>query len=410
MSYWVDVPHRDQWRIARFLIQAYENGLSLSELFSQHNDSRTFFPRLLFYALSKLGHWDVRREMLITFFLACGCSVLLNSLARRTLPVSTNARWAIVIGFNLFLFSPAQHQNWLWGIQLICLIPVFFLLLGFWIQSGTRSASSKVWLSALCCVVATFSYANGLALWPLLGLSLWLEEKDSASRKKSLLAYSALAVTTLYFFFHHYYRQRSPLPYETSDIAIFFLSWCGASLYPKSVSMSLSLGSVLFATWAWFAASALRKDKTQRKLALPWLLLGLYAVTAGLACAWGRSHEGLTTALKSKYITFSIYLPLSLAALLVLESAKDKSRRFKDPSWPPAVAFLALALFVYGINFPRSVREMAVTRAERLNGRQAIREIWEHHPSPRPAQLGRSDAEIRELTFPLVRLGLLKAD
>src|SRR5437868_3953395 len=71
-SNWIPIPFWDEWHTPASQFESWCRGtLTLSELFSQHNESRKFFPRLLYFALAMIGGWDVRKEMTVFFLEVC---------------------------------------------------------------------------------------------------------------------------------------------------------------------------------------------------------------------------------------------------------------------------------------------------------------------------------------------------
>ena len=48
-------------------------------MFSQHNESRNFFPRLLYFTLQHFGGWDVRKEIRVVFFGVWALCLLLRT-------------------------------------------------------------------------------------------------------------------------------------------------------------------------------------------------------------------------------------------------------------------------------------------------------------------------------------------
>ena len=84
LKYSVNVPFWDQFGTAPYIYRYFAHAhLSFGELIAQHNESRLLFPRLISIGLASLTGWNVRYEMLITFFLACMISLnifLLNTL------------------------------------------------------------------------------------------------------------------------------------------------------------------------------------------------------------------------------------------------------------------------------------------------------------------------------------------
>src|SRR6266513_1922146 len=111
---WVPIPTWDEWYTPASQLASWCRGtLTITELFSQHNESRKFFPRLLYFALAAVGGWDVRKEMGLLFLLVCSLCVLLLVLLRRTpgtTPISTLFGWAMMTSF---CFAPAQVENFL---------------------------------------------------------------------------------------------------------------------------------------------------------------------------------------------------------------------------------------------------------------------------------------------------------
>ena len=124
LKYSVNFPFSDQWPLAIMFEKIYSNNLSFSDLFSQFRKSRKFFPRLIFIGLAYLKNWDVRYEMLVIFLLTCIISLNVYCLSRLTLRSNFITVLFLLAISNLLIFSPAQYENWLWGIQVVVYIPI----------------------------------------------------------------------------------------------------------------------------------------------------------------------------------------------------------------------------------------------------------------------------------------------
>ncbi|GAB4292142.1 MAG: hypothetical protein Fur0025_27660 [Oscillatoriaceae cyanobacterium] len=181
----VNVPFGDQWDNAAVVINKFSEGtLSFSDLIAQHNESRKFFPRLIFLGLAYLTNWNVRYEMLLIFILACIVSVNIFWLIRHTvqkpgfLPsfrfmainIETNPVSLLALAFlaNLLIFSPIQYENWLWGIQVVVFIPIVCITTSLVIAYSQLNPISKFTLCGFLATFSTFSYANGLLCWVVL--------------------------------------------------------------------------------------------------------------------------------------------------------------------------------------------------------------------------------------------------
>ena len=67
VRYGVNVAVQDQIRIGAFLVRNHDRFFpALADLFAQHNESRKIFPRLIFFYLARLTHWNVKYEMAVS--------------------------------------------------------------------------------------------------------------------------------------------------------------------------------------------------------------------------------------------------------------------------------------------------------------------------------------------------------
>ena len=136
-------------------------------MFSQHNESRNFFPRLLYFTLEHFGGWDVRKEIRVVFFGVCALCLLLLHLLRRTpgaTPVSTLVGWTVM---TFLCFAPVQVENFLYGIEIETFFPGFALLAAAAINLSALSFRWKALANLALAFVATYTFANGMSLWAL---------------------------------------------------------------------------------------------------------------------------------------------------------------------------------------------------------------------------------------------------
>ena len=116
-----DVPVLDEWDGTAPLFEKMTDGsLGFGDFYAQHNEHRIFFPRLIFFALGRLTHWDTRAELWVIWLLALLCLFSIWQIARRT-----NAARIFWISFaaSVLLFSPLGVANFLWGFQVGFLLP-----------------------------------------------------------------------------------------------------------------------------------------------------------------------------------------------------------------------------------------------------------------------------------------------
>src|SRR5437016_13840029 len=80
----VDVPFWDEWDGTAPLFEKMAAGtLGFADFFAQHNEHRILFPRLIFFGLGRLTHWNVRAELFVIWFLALVCLFNILLMTRR---------------------------------------------------------------------------------------------------------------------------------------------------------------------------------------------------------------------------------------------------------------------------------------------------------------------------------------
>src|SRR5215831_6499339 len=111
--YWVDVPQYDEWDSVTLFEHLSQHTLTVGLLFKQVNEYRQFFPNVIFVALGKLTHWDLRYEMILIFIAACLISLNVRRLAALTTETSEGFFAVLFLVANLVIFSLTQYENWL---------------------------------------------------------------------------------------------------------------------------------------------------------------------------------------------------------------------------------------------------------------------------------------------------------
>jgi hypothetical protein len=117
------------------------------------------------------------------------------------------------------------------------------------------------------------------------------------------------------------YAQPPGLPLsgvEPVRLTHYLLAFLGAPLGVNRVAVATTVGALLlpaFVFVCWYWLTHVREVGLRRRLA-PWLSLGGYAVVSGLAAAVGRSSFGVPQALSSRYVPFSLYLPVALVGAI----------------------------------------------------------------------------------------------
>ncbi|MGK7920820.1 MAG: hypothetical protein AB4080_12530 [Trichodesmium sp.] len=333
LKYSVNVPIQDQWQISDIFEKFNQGTLSFKDLIAQHNESRKFFPRLIFLRLAFLTKWNIRYEMLVTFLLACITSVNIYLLNRLTITGSHIKSLAIAVISNIFIFSAVQYENWLWGIQIVVFTPIVCITTSILIAYSRLNNILKFLTCILLATISTFSYANGLLAWVIvLPVLILVQLKSWSDIRKNIILYLLWIVAfiaNITFYFHNYQKplsHPSPLeslqyPYQTFQ---YFLAFLGSSLGVGSsiqpLNNSIILGAVIITLFILFCSYLIRhiKDYKLRHQTIGWIMLGSYVIISALVTSAGRVTLGIEQALSSRYTTFSTYLIISIIHLMII--------------------------------------------------------------------------------------------
>jgi hypothetical protein len=390
-TYAVDVPVKDQWDIAHIFVE-YERGtISFSDLFAQFNEYRQFFPNLLFLGLGELTEWRVHFELAVTFLLACLVFLNVSLLAGRTLATPGAVRLATTFLAAVLIFSPVQHANWLWGIQLVYFVPIACVTTGILVAYSGLETIPKFVIGASLSAVSTFSSANGIVAWVvLLPVFLLLLRASRRTRWRFAAAWTVLLVASAALYFYGYesppghpsLNEALVRPFHAVVYLVAFLgSPFGVRAGPDVVS-GVTAGVAGVVVLAAFVASCayvwrFRADRALVERTSGWIALGAYSITTGILVAVGRLGFGVGQSLASRYTTFSLYLSVAvifLAAIVLGHLRRQETGALRLASTSrlmvgaAAAALVALQVPVFALG----LRAMEDRSDELLRGRACL--------------------------------------
>lgn len=331
LKYSVNFPFSDQWPLAVMFEKIYAGNLSFSDLFAQFHESRKFFPRLIFIGLAYLTNWDVRYEMLVIFLLTCIVSFNIYCLNNLTVRASLVTQLLLLAISNLLIFSPAQYENWLWGIQIVVYIPIACLTGCLVIAQKKLGLRTKFIICFCLCTVSTFSYANGMLTWVLVfpALAILASRKCEEIFTKNIWiiigGLLGLVINTVLYFYDYQKPDKHPsfLSGITHPVDTFhyFLAFLGAPLGFENLTVATIVGGLVFGLWmflCWQFFGLVKRDFLVLHRLVGWLIIGVYGIISGAVTAVGRVGFGVEQSLAPRYTAFSLYLMVSLVYLLVI--------------------------------------------------------------------------------------------
>lgn len=373
----VNVPYLDQWDIVPQVEKAYSGNLTLADLWAPHNEHRIFFPQLIILGLARLTHWNIGYEMGVSLLLALGLLIILTGQIRATARGLLFKEWYQVLpAVSLVVFSTSQYQNWLWGFQLALFLNMLAATGGILLLSQPLFSWRRFAAAATLGVVATFSFATGVAFWPISLLLILLRTK-ARQRFQASLAWLALSALAVGSFFHHFNvaGSTSVATALTSPLECirFLLKYVGGTLAQYSggdASMAgkfaLLFGIAAVGVMVWSVRELIRTQQADWVTLLPYLGLTGYSLGSGALAALGRVCLGSDQAASSRYCTMVVPLWTSLVVFLFLllksppAMTKDSSAGNKPAPWCFGGVIVLLVL--------GSV--MALDGASRLSARQ----------------------------------------
>ncbi len=339
--YGVDIPFLEQWNVAVFFEQLSQGSLAPADLFAQQNEYRQFFPHVLIVVLGWLTNWNVKYELFIIFLFACIISLSIYRLGGLTLHgVSRVRRVAVFFLSNLLIFSPMQYENWLYGIQIVYLMPIACIVVGVLVAYTGASAKVKFLICACLSVISSFSAPNGLLSWVVLlpPLLLTAPRPDATERKWLVIGWTTCMALSVAVYFYGYQAPPShPTSTETFQhplrMVLYFFSFLGTPLWAGTLWVTAGAGVLLtfvyglVCFWLW-------KNRSDRALIVRsagWLMLGAFSLLTGVLVTYGRSGFGLRESETARYIAFSLYLAVAVAHLAPLISFRSKDQADRLP-------------------------------------------------------------------------------
>ena len=372
-AYWVPLPYWDEWFTpAQQLISLHQGTLSLPELFSQHNESRPFFPRLVMPLLAAPAGWDVRQEMVASFVTVCAAAGAVYLLLRRCTGLSRNSRLAVWALTSFLFFSPCGYENFLNARHFGNFIPSVALLLALLVNFSRRSFAAKTCLNASLALIATYSMPHGLFLW-LFAWPIASQPNESERRWLWRGAFLTVALLSVVGYFWNY-QQPTGTPAFVSPFTHlgllfhYLLLWSGDLFFLSSTDPLLrgigvlTLFFALAATAIFFAA----RDGNWRSV-YPWLVLGFFTLLSGLTAAAGRLGFGLQQALDQRYTSYTVFFYVAIVGLAATLLPRSGGWRVA------AVALIALGAFLWGESLVRVTPRLEADKRMREHFLLALR-------------------------------------
>ncbi|MGH7641022.1 MAG: hypothetical protein ACREN7_04390 [Candidatus Dormibacteria bacterium] len=329
LHFGVNVPFKDEWSSVKLYQDLLRGRLSLGALWALHNENRIFFPNLLMLLLDRASRFNTVVEMVVSAVLllaaVAGCAyVLLRTAPRRGI-------WflaALVIPLS-WLQSATALQGYAVALYLVLLCLALALVALF-------HAPARSWLFSLAvaaAVVASFSSAQGLAVWPA-GL-VFLVAREQPRRRCWWWVACGCGAALLYLLGFSWSGSGGGASWAVAHplaTAKFLVQLLGAVLPVSRRLMVTGTVQEVVGLALWLLALGLFCYWLRNRSHRGWLSLPLALVAFGavidVLITLGRAHTAaLNGAGSSRYIAFNLWMLLGLATGYGLLLGRAHGRR-----------------------------------------------------------------------------------
>ncbi len=365
-EFMITTPFWDQWNFVPDLEKYFSGNLSLKDIWAQHNEHRLLFPKAIMLLLADLTSWNVVYEKALNFVIAIGIFSIFYYLIYKDRKRISNSFVFIFLTVivSVVIFSLSQWENWIWGWQIQIFLNVFMAILCLTLLSNTNMRVFGFIVAVLSAIVASYSFGNGLALWFVGFLGIFLNEYKNLNRKMIMIIWSITGILTI---FSYAYKYSSPKGHPTIFTFIenphkfigFILVALGTPvLHFSSKYAALIAGIIIFTAFLILIAIIIKSKIYQEyKLYLPYILFISYSLLSITVLAVGRSGFGYIYGSTSRYVTISNIFIISfliLSAQILFHKSVQTYKIFKRVNINILINFLfSLLLVVLIYNFYR---------------------------------------------------------
>lgn len=365
----VDVPFWDEWEFVPRLQKLYAGTIGLDDVWRQHNEHRPMFPLIWMLALARLTRWNTHYNVATTLTCGVGIFLVFGRFVQRGWRTEGGAPLWLLPLASMFIFSPFQWENWLWGWQITALMGTLAAIAGLYLLSTETIPSGWRFAAALACGIwSTYSFASGLVYWVAGPVAIVILGGRSMAIR--LLGWVAIGGLTLASYFYDYHAPGNvpvvPLVQKLGMLVLYSLKYIGAPAAAYSGVLAALAGAAAIAAFG-FLAFRLWGRRRDAAFLFPFVL-GVQTLGVAMASAIGRASFGSNQALASRYGTISGLMWCALAALAVLWL-----RTGAAPRWRPAVVVASILVLASTLHNGSEALALAAARSHNLEiGRRGL--------------------------------------
>jgi hypothetical protein len=316
--YGVNAIFYDQWNDVallthtRYFFEPYSGHTTIRMLWTQHNESRTFFPNLIVLALGALTHLNTLTELYLSAVLLL-IALLLIILAHRRDVAPIRLIFYLPVAF--LMLTLGQFENTLFGYQVSWYLAITALAAAIFLLNLPKLGWLVLVTAIAMAVVGSYSALQGLLIWPAGVVVLLFKHRPRVFVLTWLI--SAVATTGLYFYHFnfaaaaggsHSYVLAHPLSaaefflFDIGDVMGKPLPQGSGASDPDIVTLG---GAVLLLAVVCLTIYGRRRGRSRSPVGPALICFGLlFAVWVTI----GRTYLGLWAASQSRYETQNLLI------------------------------------------------------------------------------------------------------
>lgn len=318
----VDFPFWDQWGLVEKISQ--KNTLSETLLF-QHNEHRFGISLAIIEIMAKLTNWSQLWEIRFISFLIVS-SAFFFLLVRKSL----NEKLVLTdLLIPLLFFNVFQFENIAWGFQIGFVLPLFYIAL--WLLAiGIKSDKKRNLILTAISLIGAYSIFHGLIIPVITIVFLLLDYLflNLTKNKKIVIATALLNILIIASVFINYQKNFQTAPaYDINIQTIKYFSLAASNGFLFAYENFFWNIFLALITLVFFLKGFVR---TIKQKSISGNLIGFFLIFYSLVfislITFGRSTFGTAQALSSRYVTFSMLIPIGI--LFILSDSKRKLQDF----------------------------------------------------------------------------------
>ena len=337
----VNVIFWDQWELVPLIKKLYQGNLTFGDFFAQHNEHRIFFPRIIMLILAHISGYNNIAEMYFSWIIALLILVLIFIMYKQNFGVSGSSLLKF-IPISWLIFTFRQFENILWGWQIQIYLCVFGFVFLISMLEKSEKIDFKFLLAILGGILSSFSFINGLLVWPTGFLFIILSKTKNKKYLGTTWALIGIAVWCTYFYnwvkpsYHPSILYLIGQPINSIEYLIVNIG------SPLGFGHSTGFGMGIFILFGIIMASILLLKNGLLKENAIWLSFIFFSLASSLTITVGRAGFGIGQALSSRYVTFTLLGVVGLYLVVV-----DLYNKFENKNQIYAVLYGMMLVIIF---------------------------------------------------------------